>query len=87
MSTNEISTLGCSKIGGRPSPPRVESQITDLEVRDTGDIAGRVLTSVRDVSKPSTSIAPRGLNLKSENLSAGEARPPILLQPRVLPGI
>ena len=39
-----------------PPPPRGESQISDLEVRDTGDLAGRILMSVRDVYLPCRTI-------------------------------
>ena len=37
MAGPAVGTLGCTKIGRRP---RGESQVSDLEVWDTGDIAG-----------------------------------------------
>ena len=37
-------------------PPGVESQISDLEVWDTGDLADRILMSARDVSLPCRAI-------------------------------
>ena len=40
-----------------PPPPPRDSQISDLRLWGTGDIADRVLTSVRDVSKLSTATA------------------------------
>ena len=43
-------------MGAAPPPPRLEYQISDLEVWVTGDVADRVLMSVRDVYLPCRTI-------------------------------
>ena len=45
-----------AKLGGCAPPATLESQISDLEIWDPGDVADRVLMSVRDVYLPRRSI-------------------------------
>ena len=53
-----------AKLGAAP-PRHPESQISDLEVWDTGDVADSVLMSVRDVYLPCSIIPDTNRDLSS----------------------